>query len=146
MKIKVGDSSYEVEVLLRERERVEFVVEGESYTVAFEQVVPRQDLGGAKKNAPVEPSIHSKKASKEGIVELCAPIPGVITELLFEEGNLVTSGDIVLKLEAMKMENHIIAPTSGVIVQVVVQVGEQVSDKQLLVCIASDNEVYPPAK
>ena len=42
-----------------------------------------------------------------------APIPGVITKVCVAEGDVVKAGDVVVKLEAMKMENDIMALVGG---------------------------------
>jgi len=49
-----------------------------------------------------------------------APIPGLITRILVEEGNVVEAGQSLLILEAMKMENEVRAPRSGIVREVAV--------------------------
>ncbi len=66
---------------------------------------------------------------------LVAPMPGKVVDVLVEPGAKVQAGDLLLLLEAMKMEHRITAPASGVITDVRVQPGEQVANGALLVVL-----------
>lgn len=65
-----------------------------------------------------------------------APIPGLITAVLVKEGQQVKTGQPLLVLEAMKMENEIRAPISGVVERIEVSPGQSVAKQELLVKIA----------
>jgi biotin carboxyl carrier protein len=56
-----------------------------------------------------------------------APLPGMIVGVKVEVGQSVKQGDVLLVLEAMKMENDIAAPVAGVVKQVLVEKGTAVS-------------------
>lgn len=62
-----------------------------------------------------------------------APIPGLIRQIFIEEGELVQSGQSLMVLEAMKMENEILSPKSGRIGKIHVEAGKNVSIHDLLV-------------
>ena len=66
---------------------------------------------------------------------LVAPMPGKVVDVLVQPGAKVQAGDLLLLLEAMKMEHRITAPASGVITDVRVQPGEQVANGALLVVL-----------
>ena len=75
----------------------------------------------------------SKPLEQIGITEqatgrLTAPMPGKIIALLVKQGQKVQQGDALLVMEAMKMEHTIAAPNAGIIEEILVQVGDQVSD------------------
>ena len=53
-------------------------------------------------------------------------MPGIILSLLVQEGDVVSAGDAVLVLEAMKMENEIHAPRAGRVIKVHVKEGAEV--------------------
>jgi biotin carboxyl carrier protein len=76
----------------------------------------------------------ARPASGDGRVK--APIPGVITRVMVAEGESVESGQPLVVLEAMKMENEIQAPRSGNIQRLAVQSGQTVRLDDLLVEIA----------
>lgn len=73
----------------------------------------------------------SRPRSGDGRVK--APIPGLITRILVEPGAAVTSGQALVILEAMKMENEIRAPFDGVVKSVSVAHGETVVRNQVLI-------------
>jgi biotin carboxyl carrier protein len=62
-----------------------------------------------------------------------APMPGMVLNILVHEGNEVKKGDVLLVLEAMKMENMLKSPTDGVIKKIAVQKGNAVEKNQLLI-------------
>ena len=64
-----------------------------------------------------------------------APMPGTILEVRVTEGATVKKGDILLILEAMKMENEIMAPCDGTVKQVLVNKGATVNSGDPLVVI-----------
>ncbi len=67
---------------------------------------------------------------------LTAPMPGSVLATEVAAGAAVAKGDLLVILEAMKMEHRITAPRDGVVAQVHVSVGEQVDNAQLLVTLA----------
>ncbi len=62
-----------------------------------------------------------------------APMPGLILDIMVEEGHEVKEDDQLLILEAMKMENIITSPRNGTIKKVTVKQGDAVDKKQLLI-------------
>ena len=65
-----------------------------------------------------------------------APMPGTILKVNVTAGQAVKEGDLLVVLEAMKMENEIYAPKSGTVSQVVVSKGASVNTGDALVVIA----------
>ena len=65
-----------------------------------------------------------------------APLPGTITDIRVQVGQQVSAGDIVLVLEAMKMENNIEAEASGKISAIMVKQGDSVMEGTVLLTIA----------
>jgi propionyl-CoA carboxylase alpha chain len=66
---------------------------------------------------------------------LVAPMPGNVLQVAVEEGQQVTKGELLLILEAMKMEHRITAPHDGVVAELRVTQGEQVEADSILVVI-----------
>ena len=64
--------------------------------------------------------------------QITSPMPGTILKLNIAEGQAVKAGDVVLILEAMKMENEIVAPCDGTIKQLLVSKGSAVDTDQIL--------------
>jgi pyruvate carboxylase subunit B len=111
------------------------MVNGNEYplNVAFgideKAIETTKDTAGS---APVA-SDASAAASHEA-VSVYAPMPGLILRLDVKEGQQVKKNQVLLIMEAMKMENEIYAPCDGVVTKIAVSQGQQMqSDDELLV-------------
>ncbi|MBR2337048.1 MAG: biotin/lipoyl-binding protein [Clostridia bacterium] len=85
-------------------------IDGKQYQVGVEEV------GATQSVAPVVTSVAPVQATPVAPTagtKVKAPMPGMIKALKFEEGAQVKKGDIILILEAMKMDNDITAPCDG---------------------------------
>ncbi len=87
----------------------------------------------ATAGSTAEPAAHAPARSGAGAV--VAPLPGVVTRILVAVGDRVEAGQVVLKLEAMKMENDISTAVAGTVRNVEVADGAEVSDGQLLMVV-----------
>jgi acetyl-CoA carboxylase biotin carboxyl carrier protein len=68
-------------------------------------------------------------------VELKAPMPGKILEVLVKVGDQVKEDDEVIMLEAMKMENPIYAPADGTVKEIRVKANDSVETEQVMLVI-----------
>ena len=84
--------------------------------------------------APAAPAASSASVPEGTKVE--APMPGNILSVKVSAGDNVSEGDVLLVLEAMKMENEILAPVSGKVAGVQVSSGAAVNSGDVLVVIA----------
>ena len=84
--------------------------------------------------APAAPAPVQQAAPAEG-TSVDAPMPGNILEVKVANGAAVKSGDVLVILEAMKMENEIVAPQDGTVVAVSVAKGDTVEAGQSLVTL-----------
>jgi propionyl-CoA carboxylase alpha chain len=66
---------------------------------------------------------------------LVAPMPGAVVRLDARAGAAVAAGDVLLTLEAMKMEHVVRAPVAGTVTEVRVALGDQVEAGQVLVVV-----------
>lgn len=80
------------------------------------------------------PKAAAKPASTgaAGAIKINAPMPGKILKINVKAGDSVKKGDVLMVLEAMKMENEIQAPNDGVVASVNVAASESVESGQLL--------------
>lgn len=79
------------------------------------------------------PAQTPKKATDGNNV--VAPMPGTILEVKASVGTAVKAGDVLLVLEAMKMENDIVAPCDGTVKQILVSKGATVNTDDILAVI-----------
>jgi len=84
--------------------------------------------------APVAPSAPQTSLAGDGL--LCAPIPGLIVAIAVRVGDTVQAGQAVAVMEAMKMENELTAGISGVVTEIMVQKGAEVSTGDPIMRIA----------
>ncbi|MCC0023653.1 MAG: pyruvate carboxylase [Hyphomicrobiaceae bacterium] len=73
------------------------------------------------------------KADAGDTKQVGAPMPGVVSTLAVKAGQQVAAGDVLLSIEAMKMETAIHAEMDGVVAEVTVKAGDQIDAKDLLV-------------
>lgn len=67
------------------------------------------------------------------IQEIKAPMPGLVLNVMVQEGQEVNKGDNLLVLEAMKMENIIKSPSSGMVKKILVNKGVKVEKNEILI-------------
>ena len=77
------------------------------------------------------------KAPSSGKYVLKSPMPGLVVQLAVEEGQQVHTGDVLVILESMKMQNELKSPQDGVIGEIRVAQGDSVELKQALLTIAA---------
>lgn len=111
-------------------------VNGNVYDVTVEE----GKTGGPVKQAAPKPAGPKPEAPKpaapsgvQGAVKVNAPMQGKILKVNVAAGDAVKKGDILLILEAMKMENEIFAPQDGTVATVECSVGDSVENGKVLV-------------
>ncbi len=110
-------------------------VDGQLFTV---QVGPQGSIDGVAPAAPATPVAASTAASAAAAgqgEDLPAPLAGNIFKILAKQGEQVNEGDVLLVMEAMKMETEIRASKSGVIQAVLVKEGDSVAVGEALFTI-----------
>ncbi|WP_377297268.1 pyruvate carboxylase [Rhizobium sp. SGZ-381] len=78
-----------------------------------------------------------RKAEAGNAAQLGAPMPGVISRVFVSSGQTVKAGDVLLSIEAMKMETALHAEKDGTITEVLVKAGDQIDAKDLLLVYAA---------
>ena len=114
-------------------------VNGTAYDVQVEELGESAGTAVQTPAAPAAPkAAPAKKATPAaGAGEpVVAPMPGTILSVNVTAGQAVKSGDVLVILEAMKMENEIKAPKDGTVSSVVVSKGESVDTGATLVTLA----------
>ena len=86
----------------------------------------------APKAAPAAAPKAAAPAGAAGSVSVSAPMPGKVVAVKAAVGQAVKKGDVILVLEAMKMENDIVAPQDGTIASINVSTGDSVESGAVL--------------
>ena len=114
--------------------QLKVTVNGKTYDVCVEEV-------GATSAAPVAtaPVVAAAPAPVAAPVaageQICAPMPGTVMSVKVSNGQAVKKGDVLVVLEAMKMENEIYAPCDGTVASVAVSNGDSVESGKVLVVL-----------
>lgn len=106
-------------------------VNGTAYDVAVEELEEGTVAAAPVASAPATPKAAPKKAAPkaaggQGSIKITSPMPGKILGVKVAPGAAVSRGDVVVVLEAMKMENEIVAPEDGTIASIDVSEGASV--------------------
>ena len=109
-------------------------VNGTAYEVTLE-VVDKASVNTAPAAAPVQAPTAAPAAAPAGGETVKSPMPGNILSVNVNNGDSVKKGQVLLILEAMKMENEIMAPCDGVVSNIVAK-GSSVETGAVL-CVLS---------
>ena len=128
-KVKVDGEEYEVE--LEKQEGVwNVTIEGKSFRIEIEGGSVGDQTGNKRKK--------KGRGKKSGTIS--STIPGKIVSIAVEEGNIVAEGDVVMILEAMKMQNEIQAPLSGSVTAVNCKPGDSIEANSPLIVIQPEEK------
>ncbi|MDO5399641.1 MAG: biotin/lipoyl-containing protein [Eubacteriales bacterium] len=123
--------------------KYEIALNGRSYEVEVEVSRPMAmaEFAAYQPAAPAEPAVPAPAAPAAPAFTgdgeaIEAPMPGTILKTLVSTGDTVKSGDVLVILEAMKMENEIMAPRAGRVTQLAVSKGSTVDTGDLLLVLA----------
>mgnify|MGYP002569183591 CR=1 FL=1 len=131
-KVTLNNRTYEVEV---EESKAMLIDEYEAYAPAAPAPVAAAPVAAAPAAAPAAPAAPAGAALAAGEV-VKSPMPGNILKINVSQGQKVNEGDVLIVLEAMKMENEIVATKSGTVAQIVTAKGAVVETGAPLVVIA----------
>ena len=128
-KVTLNGRTYEVEV---EAGKAMCVAEYEAFAPAAAPVAAAP-VAAAPAAAPAPAAGGVTVSGGESVT---APMPGNILKVAVSVGQTVKEGDLLVVLEAMKMENEIFAPKAGTVAQVLVQKGSTVDTDATLVVLS----------
>ena len=94
-----------------------------------------EELTGAAPSAPAAPTAPAPAAAPAGGEQVTSPMPGTILAVNVAVGDTVKRGQVLMILEAMKMENEIMCPCDGKIASVNTSKGSSVESGTLLCVI-----------
>lgn len=113
---------YPVEIVAHKQNYYEFLINGVSYSFSVETPF---SLFRSK--------LLSSHKSNSSLVNIKAPMPGKITDIMVREGQVINSGEPLLVLEAMKMQNTITTHLKGIIKKVPIKQGNSIAKGDVLI-------------
>lgn len=128
LKITVDDKVYEVDVEVAEPERP---------PPGYYPPLPGHASVPASVPAPAAPSVPSPQAGTAPVADerkVCrTPVAGVVVRVAAQVGQTIQANDVLIVLEAMKMETVIVSPVAGKVAKLNTKVGDAVQTGQVLV-------------
>ncbi|MBQ3146517.1 MAG: biotin/lipoyl-binding protein [Oscillospiraceae bacterium] len=128
-KITLNGRTYEVEV---EAGKAMLLDEYEAIAPTAPAAAAAAPAAAAPAAAPAAPAAPAVTGAGDAVN---APMPGTILKVNIQNGQAVKEGDVLVVLEAMKMENEILAPKNGTVTQVLVSKGSTVDTGAPMVVI-----------
>lgn len=137
-KLEINGEKFEGRVVEYDGINAKIEINGIIYKVKMESEFGKlaEHFERSKKVLTIPPTLSGKSDSafiNPGQVR--SPLPGIIVDVLVKEGDEVSAGDVVVTLEAMKMESEIAATVNGIVNKVNIKKGESALEDQVLVDI-----------
>lgn len=120
--LTIDGTTYPVEIVAKKQNSYEVLVNGVSYYFSIETPFSLE-----------RKEILDKQLDESSTVLIKAPMPGKILDVLVKTGDMVKAGDTLVILEAMKMQNAILASSKAIVKKVVVKPGDTTSKSDLLI-------------
>lgn len=125
--------------------KLKVTINGIAYQVEVEEI---EDKAAVKVTPPVSTPVAAPVGMASpaaapavlasGDTPVSAPMPGKVTKVLVTEGQAVKQGEVLLLLEAMKMQNEICASLSGTVKEIHVIAGQNVKNSEIMVVISKE--------
>ncbi len=125
--VTLNGKNYEVDVT-----ETDAVITSVAPAQAPVAAAPVAAAAAAPAAAPAQAPAAAPQAAAAAGTQVTAPMPGNILAVNVSAGQAVKEGDVMFILEAMKMENEIVAPVSGTVKQVLVSKGSVVETEACL--------------
>ena len=106
-------------------------VNGKSYRVELEEIEQVDSAPLEEKRKQETKKIVDNSGSKEVV----SPIQGQVTNIKVKVGDKVQKGDVLIIVEAMKLENEVVSPFEGQVAEILVTKGQNVKAKDVIVTI-----------
>lgn len=110
-------------------------VNGKTYEVAVEEIGEVEGTTNSADKPSEALSIHPAPMPAKGDEIITAPMPGKILSIHVKTGQGVEKGDLILCLEAMKMENEIFCGRAGTVKEIRVEEGASINAGDVMVII-----------
>ena len=134
-KFTIGGTEYEVDILKFEENIINLEVNGTPYSVQMDRVVKTSKTPVLIRTGVPQPTRSESKIKKNissSSTPIKSPLPGIIIHVLVKEGDDVKVGQTLLTMEAMKMENNVLAEKEGKVTAIKVKSGDSVLQNDIL--------------
>ncbi len=139
--IEINKKNFDVAINNMSANAARVEVNGQPYDVFFSRPAkPGQPVAITQAAETQTPAVVKKSETRAepilpGQEYIVAPIPGLILEIKVKVGDIVTAGQVVAILEAMKMENSLTSHVSGTIKEIRIDKGSEVSTGDVVMIV-----------
>jgi biotin carboxyl carrier protein len=130
-KFAINGQQFEVDIKDFDFDKAKVVVNGTEFNVDIDR--KKKSVPAIVNRAPVSATAPVAKPKKAVAGAILAPLPGNIFKINVKEGDTVKRGDTVLIMEAMKMENNVLAEGDGTVKKILVKEGDSVLQSDALI-------------
>lgn len=131
---KINGNTYKVAIHALEEGMASLEVNGTAYQVELEMKTPLSKTPKlVRAKTPQHTGVHHPMTTTARVSVICAPLPGTILSVEVREGDTVQPEQLVLMMEAMKMENRVLAETGGTVKLVKIKPGDSVLQGEVLI-------------
>jgi biotin carboxyl carrier protein len=135
-KFKIHGNNYDVDIKKHDGNKITLEINGSMFDVELEREIVTKKTPMLIQAAVAPPTRKESKIQKTFVktanLAIKSPLPGVILSVFVKVGDSVKIGDKVMVLEAMKMENSILAEKDGIVSAVHVKVGDSCMQNDVL--------------
>lgn len=134
-KFKIRGNVYDVEIQSVEGNTIQLEVNGSQYSVEIDREIKTSKTPVLVRTGVPQPTRSESKIKKNiatSATPVKSPLPGIILHILVKEGDEVKVGQKILTMEAMKMENHVLAEKEGKVTSIKVKEGDSVLQNDVL--------------
>ncbi len=114
---------------------LEFGIDEKAMEEPLESAPVHENVAPVAKEAPVATPAPNASATPAGGEKVLAPMPGLVLRIEVKEGQKVEKNQLIMVMEAMKMENELYAPCAGTIGKISVTTGQQLVSDDLIMTI-----------
>jgi len=144
--VTIDGQKYAVEIVRDDGRRALLMVDGREFEVEAVNVSTGSAPAASPSPAAMSPSPRpaasanaapatARDAVGPGGMQIRAPMPGLVLQVVASIGQRVKNGDALIRLEAMKMENDIQSHTEGTVKEILVAQGDEVQEGEVLMVL-----------
>ncbi|MCK9163697.1 MAG: biotin/lipoyl-containing protein [Bacteroidales bacterium] len=137
-KFKINGTSYTVDINNVEGQTIELELNGTSYMVEVDKEIKQTKTPKLVRSVVVpstDATPQTAKTSNTGSQTIKSPLPGTVLDVYVNVGDMVTVGQKMIMLEAMKMENIIDSDIAGKIIEIKARKGDSIMEGDVLITI-----------
>lgn len=132
-KFTINGSDYQVEIGKIENNIATIEVNGTPYEVELHREVRKSKTPSLVRKVVNEPQVEVARKDKGASSPVRSPLPGTVLRILVKPGEIIKKNQVILTMEAMKMENNILSERDGVVEVIRVKEGDVVLQGDTLI-------------